>query len=161
VEFVQEVLLIADVMNKVGSIHMAHPYRILPIILILVLAASCKNEVTNQPIKSDIEVETRIVDGQIEIVAYTVTRLPCANYTISYSKEMKGQSIRIRFKHINDLDFCLTAFGPATVHIPLNTLTDRTYDVTFILNGETTRGTLATSPLLLELEPDRNVRLKD
>lgn len=129
--------------------------------MILILASSCKKEETHQAIESDIEVETRIVDGQIEIVAYTVTGLPCANYTISYSREMKGQSIRIRFNHINDLDFCLTAFGPATARIPLTVLTGQTYDVTFILNGETTRGTLATSPLRLELEPDRNVRLKD
>ncbi len=135
--------------------------RLLSILTVLILLSGCKSQETHQSIESDVLVKAWVEDDQFFILASTATELPCFNYEMAYSSEIKGTSIQIRFKHINDIEVCLRALGPATARIPLTVLPNRTYDVTFILNGETTRGTLTTNPLLLELEPDSNVRTKE
>lgn len=132
----------------------------LALILFMLTIVSCKEDVNTNDIESDIFIEARNIVGRNELVAQTEESMPCANYKIRHSIDRKSSRLEIHFKDILIPELCLTAFGPASTIISLGSIPSGNYEVRFLLNGETTRGTLTTQPLALEIESGGNVRLK-
>jgi hypothetical protein len=128
--------------------------------LLMLTLVGCKEEVNTNDIESDILIEARTIVGRNELVAHTEESMPCANYKIRHSIDRKSSRLEIHFKDILIPELCLTAFGPASTIISLGTIPSGNYEVRFFLNGETTRGTLTTQPLALEIESGGNVRLQ-
>lgn len=130
------------------------------LIVLFTLTYSCKKNVYEQPIDSEILVEAVERDGSIHILAETVKNYPYLNYPIEYSDRKLASSVTIKFKYIGEIEGGFTALGPATCEVNLGTLDKESYSVKFKLDGETTEGTLFTNPLKLEISETSNVRMK-
>lgn len=131
------------------------------LLFVVLILSGCKEEKIDLDIESDILIERRVLNGKPELVASTVEQMGCANFKIKYSIQRDQDQLVIRFEEIIFEDFvCLTAIGPAMAILRLDEIPAGEYQVRFLLNGETTRGTLSTQPLALDIKPGGNVRLK-
>lgn len=110
-------------------------------------------------IDSRIEVDVAERDGEVVLVAHTEEHYPNPAYEILYFIKHREQEILIKFWRVDGSDspYGYTYTSPAMASMELITEEGEEYDVSFILNGETTHATLKTNPLTLEVESGGNV----
>ena len=88
-------------------------------------------------IDSNIKIELRelLSPSKRELYLYAVTEkiYPCMNYPLSFDQHFEKNRVSIAFTEVIEVNFCLTALGPATASINLGHLRDGVYD--FELNN--------------------------
>lgn len=132
--------------------------KILYISLLSILILSC-NKSDQADIDSNILIELSEFNGKQYINAETERDYNCL-FPIIYTDKVKGSSIKIDFRSINEDGPCLTAIGPASALIELKNLTKDKYEIKFKLNGKVTKGRLHTNPFEITLDDNGNVKLK-
>ena len=92
-----------------------------------------------QPIESRINVQLFVpLPDSVNLTLNCATEeyYPCFNYGLAYNLNRAGRAASINFTGIAIPNICLTAFGPATCHIPLTSLIPGSYDLTFVIQGK-------------------------
>lgn len=128
-------------------------------IALLISLPSCKKNIYESPIDSEIIVNAVEIDGSIHILASTEKLYPSTGFTICNSKSKTGSKISIKFKHIEEPEAGFTVLAPATCEIDLGNLDESEYSMKFKLNGQTTSAILHTNPLKIEMSEAGNVKL--
>ncbi len=125
------------------------------------IISGCKKNKFATDINSNIIIELQENSAEKALIRATTSELyPCANYSIEFSKRKIGSNITISFKHVNESDLCLTAFGHAQSSIDIDNLDKSEYKLKFKLNGKITKGTLTMNPYKIELENSDNIEIK-
>ncbi|GCC51926.1 hypothetical protein SanaruYs_21570 [Chryseotalea sanaruensis] len=108
--------------------------RLLPYFLILLI--SCEDNdlgLESNPIDSKIIIEAREVlepnSRRLNLFCRTEKIYPCVNYPIIADEEIDANSFKITFTEVGETVLCLTAFGPATVVIDLNSVANGEYEI--------------------------------
>src|SRR5687767_5486917 len=100
---------------------------------IAALLVACEDVDSGSKLELKIKIET------IEVLETTLRRLtflfkkkkiyPCVNIPILTEKKIEETSFEITFTSIGETSVCLTAIGPATASVDLNTLRNGEYEI--------------------------------
>jgi|GEM_PF-4997460 len=145
------------------------PLLLSTVVLLLVLTAACKKEkadqvgfVPTEPIPGNVEVTMQPAGTRygetvpFSLYCETVYNYPSSFHRISYSVTKKSSGYEIALNNVEKVGL-LTAFGPAICYVPMDGLYNGTYDLSFILNGATSRYTLIVSSQSYKIVPaDQN-----
>ena len=113
----------------------ANILRITAIVLLAVATIGCRKTIE---MDIDSEINIRMVElpsRRLQMYFSTTEIYPCMNYPIDLSCHKTSNSIEISFERVIETELCLTALGPATATIDLETLSNGTYQLNF-QNGQ-------------------------
>ncbi len=87
----------------------------------------------SNPIDSKIIIETRevldLTSRRLTFFSKTEKIYPCVNFPLLTKKEVDENSLKITFTSVGETDLCLTALGPATTTIDLNSVPNGEYEI--------------------------------
>jgi hypothetical protein len=118
-------------------------------LFILTILISCEDNdlgLKSNPIDSKIIIETREVlepnSRRLTFFCKTEKIYPCVNFPLLTDKQVDENSSKITFTSVGETTLCLTALGPATTTIDLNSVSNGEYEIELNNANLKNKGTL-------------------